>query len=195
MPYLRYVPPMGIYETLYAFLGAFGRPMGDTGTHPWSQGFPRTVQLPGGPPLPDSVRVPSDDLKYPKAWGLPALRQAIAAYYSTHYDTKLTAENVMVFAGGRPALIAILFFLERDITVRIAETEYTPYYDMLERLGRAWTPVASGETNRFTPATADYLAAPAGSRSLILLSNPCNPTGMTRRGAELRALVEAAQTA
>ena len=183
---------MGIYETLYAFLAAFGRPIGDAGTHPWSQGFPRTDQLPGGPPMPDHAPILPGDLKYPKAWGLPALREAIAAYYRTHYGTKLTADNVMVFAGGRPALIAILFFLEQDIEVRIAETEYTPYYDMLERLGRKWSMVASGEANGFTPTSAQYLERPAGGRSLVLLSNPCNPTGITRRGADLRSLVEAA---
>src|SRR5688572_24495371 len=180
MSYLRYVPPMGIYETLYAFLGAFGRPMGDAGTHPWSQGFPRTDQLPGGPPMPVSVPVVAGDLKYPKAWGLPALREAIADYYRTQYGTRLTADNVMVFAGGRPALIAILFFLERDIAVRIAETEYTPYFDMLERLGRTWSMVPSGESNGFSPTIADYLHRPAGARSIVLLSNPCNPTGVTR---------------
>ena len=74
MSFLRYVPPMGIYETLYAFRDAFGTYMGEPGTHPWSQGFPRTVQLPGGPEMPTSVRINSTDLKYPKAWGLPALR-------------------------------------------------------------------------------------------------------------------------
>jgi aspartate/methionine/tyrosine aminotransferase len=194
MPFLRFVPPMGIYETLYAFLSAFGRPMGDAGTHPWSQGFPRTDQLPGGPPMPDHAPILAGDLKYPKAWGLPALREAIAAYYRTQYGTTLTADNVMVFAGGRPALMAILFFLERNISVRIAETEYTPYYDMLERLDRPWSMVPSHEANRFSPSTADYLDRPDGARSLILLSNPCNPTGVTRRGPQLRALVDAAST-
>ena len=192
MAFLKYMPPMGIYETLYAFLRAFGRPMGDPGTHPWSQGFPRTVQLPGGPPLPDSVRVVPDDLKYPKAWGLPALREAIADYYRTHYGAGVTADNVMVFAGGRPALIAALYFLDRDITVRVAATEYTPYYDMLERLGRSWSIVESNEANQFTPAVSEYLSSPTGSRTLVLMSNPCNPTGITRRGADLKALVDAA---
>src|SRR5687768_4940076 len=104
MTLLTYAPPMGIYETLYAFQKTFGRAMGEAGTHPWSQGFPRTVQLPGGPPLPDAVAVDSIDLKYPKAWGLPALREALAAYYRRHYGARITADNVMVFAGGRPAL-------------------------------------------------------------------------------------------
>ena len=38
-------PPMGIYETLYAFRDVFGSFMGTEGTHPWSQGFPLTRQL------------------------------------------------------------------------------------------------------------------------------------------------------
>ena len=191
MSFLRYVPPMGIYETLYAFLEAFGTYMGEPGTHPWSQGFPRTEQLPGGPAMPTSVSIDSAGLKYPKAWGLPALREAIAAYYNRFYGADLCAENVMVFAGGRPALIASLLFLEQDIKVRIASTEYTPYYDMLERLGRSYTLVPSTVENGFAPTVEDYVPTAGDGRSLMLLSNPCNPTGVTWTGEELRRLVEA----
>ncbi len=66
---------------------------------------------------------------------------------------------------------------------------------MLERLGRARSIVPSHVANRFTPTAADYLDRPAGSRALVLLSNPCNPTGIARRGAALRALVETASSA
>ena len=130
MTMLRYVRPMGIYETLYAFLEAFGTYMGEPGTHPWSQGFPRTVQLPGGPELPGNVSVGPEHLLYPRAWGMPALRDAIAGYYNRWYGAELSPENIMVFAGGRPGLLATLLFLDPDIGVRIASTEYTPYYDM-----------------------------------------------------------------
>jgi aspartate/methionine/tyrosine aminotransferase len=194
MAFLKYVPPMGIYETLYAFLAAFGKAMGDPGTHPWSQGFPRTDQLPGGPTMPASVNIPPDSLKYPKAYGLPTLREAVAAYYRSHYGAAIGAENVMVFAGGRPALVAVLFFLQREIGVRVASTEYTPYFDMLERLGRTWSMVESNEQNRFTPPVAEYLAGDADARSLILMSNPCNPTGVTRQGPDLEELVRAASS-
>lgn len=190
--FLRYVPPMGIYETLYAFLAAFGRSMGEPGTHPWSQGFPRTAQLPGGPPMPARVEITADHLKYPKAWGMPALREAVAAYYRRHYGARVTADNVMIFAGGRPALTAVLLFLESDVTVRVASTEYTPYYDMLERTGRRYDLIPSGVEDRFVPAIADYLRAGGdGGRHIVLMSNPCNPTGVTRPAADLRALVGA----
>ena len=194
MAFLKYVPPMGIYETLYAFLAAFGKAMGDPGTHPWSQGFPRTDQLPGGPPLPTSIAVSSDHLKYPKAWGLPALREAVAAYYRTHYGARVAADNVMIFAGGRPALVAVLYFLDRSIAVRVASTEYTPYFDLLERLGRVWSMAPSGVLNRFTPKVADYTSQRGTDRHLVLMSNPCNPTGITRRGDDLKALVQAASS-
>ena len=54
-------PPMGIYETLYAFADTFGSFMGTKDTHPWSQGFPLTTQLENGPPLPSSVEVTWED--------------------------------------------------------------------------------------------------------------------------------------
>ncbi|MCZ6602229.1 MAG: pyridoxal phosphate-dependent aminotransferase [Planctomycetota bacterium] len=192
MSFLRYVPPMGIYETLYAFLESFGSTMGEAGTHPWSQGFPRTVQLPGGPALPREITVTSDHLKYPKAWGMPSLREALASYYKRYYGADISPENVMVFAGGRPAIVTVLLFLQPDIPVRVASTEYTPYYDMLRLLGRQHEFVHSGEENGFAPPIQDYTRTTEGSRHLILMSNPCNPTGVTRKGADLEALVEAA---
>ena len=192
--YLHYVPPMGIYETLYAFMETFGVYMGEPGTHPWSQGFPRTDRLPGGPEIPSSIQVSADHLKYPKAWGQPWLREGLAAYYRRFYGAEIAAENIMVFAGGRPAIIAALLFLEPDIAVRIASTEYTPYYDMLKGLNRRYTMVHSGVENSFRPSVADYVDTPDDDRSLVIVSNPCNPTGITRSGDELRALVEAAST-
>ena len=189
--FLRHVPPMGIYETLYAFLGSFGSYMGEPGTHPWSQGFPRTDKLPSGPELPRSVQVESEDLRYPKAWGLPSLRDAIARYYRTSYGSDISADNIMVFAGGRPAIAALLLFLDSDISIRIAETEYTPYFDLLKCLRRDYSLVESSVDNVFKPPVASYANDSIDGRTLMMLSNPCNPTGVTRTGADLKSLVNA----
>ena len=98
----------------------------------------------------------------------------------------------MIFAGGRPGLIATLLFLADDIAIRIAGTEYTPYYDMLEGLNRRYSLVDSDETNGFNPSDEDYFADCQGQRTLALLSNPCNPTGITRSGENLESLVKLA---
>jgi aspartate/methionine/tyrosine aminotransferase len=54
--------------------------------------------------------------------------------------------------------------------------------------------VESREENRFTPLVSDYLAEGGAARRLVLLSNPCNPTGITREGADLESLVHAASS-
>ncbi|GIS04066.1 MAG: hypothetical protein CM15mP106_5130 [Candidatus Neomarinimicrobiota bacterium] len=141
--FLTHVPPMGIYETLYKFLNSFGTYMGEKGTHPWSQGYPLTSQIPGGPEMPKSIPIVSTDLKYPKAWGQPELRQTIAEYYNHYYNSSLDYENIMIFAGGRPGLTALLMFLKSDIKVHIASTEYTPYYDMLRFFKRDYKLIPS----------------------------------------------------
>lgn len=178
---------MGVYETLFRFAAATEKYMGDAGTHPWAQGFPLTTQVPGGPPLPASIEITATDRMYPKADGQPPLREAIADYYRRHYGARITADNVAVFAGGRPAIFAVLAFLLEDVTVAIEETEYTPYWDLLQVLRREHVLIPSNEGNRFRPTLADH---PQQDRVLLVKSNPCNPTGVTTTGDELRRLVE-----
>ena len=188
--FLNHVPPMGIYETLYAFQSIFGAPMGEPATHPWSQGFPLTTQIPGGPEIPKNIDISSSDLMYPKAWGQPRLREIIASYYNEYHNASLDSENIMIFGGGRPGLMALLLFLNKDIKVRIASTEYTPYYDMLRLLGLNYELVDSSENNKFNPSTSDYLGFENNCRKLVMLSNPCNPTGITKSGDSLNELVQ-----
>jgi aminotransferase len=176
---------MGVYETLFRFADATGTYMGEPGTHPWAQGFPITTPVPGGPPLPDRIRVSAADRMYPKADGQPPLRRAIAEYYNEFYGAAITPDHVAVFAGGRPALFAILAFLRDDVTVSIEETEYTPYWDLLQVLRRRFEIIPSGVGNRFRPGLQDH---PQGR--FLVRSNPCNPTGVATRGEELRRLVE-----
>lgn len=179
---------MGVYETLFRFASATHAYMGDAGTHPWAQGFPLTTPVPGGPPLPDSIAIGAADRMYPKADGQVPLREAIARYYRDHYGARVTAENVAVFAGGRPAIFAILAFLLEDWTVAVEETEYTPYFDLLKVLRRPHVLIQSNGTNRFRPSLDEH---PPGECWFLLKSNPCNPTGVTMAGEDLRKLVAA----
>ncbi|MFO1076820.1 MAG: pyridoxal phosphate-dependent aminotransferase [Planctomycetota bacterium] len=184
---LRQFPPMGVYETLFRFADATHTYMGEPGTHPWAQGFPLTTPVPGGPRLPDSIAITATDRMYPKADGQPPLRQAIADYYNTFYGCRLAPDNVAVFAGGRPAIFAILALLLDDVTIAIEETEYTPYYDLLQLLRRPHVLVPSNARNRFRPTLADH---PRDDRVLLVKSNPTNPTGVTTSGQDLQRLVD-----
>jgi len=192
------VPPMGIYETLYAFADTFGQFMGTSGTHPWSQGFPLTTRLDrfDGPELPSSVEVSAEDRFYPKAWGHPRLRQAIVDYYNTHYGSKITPDNVMVFAGGRPGIYTTLAFLKEDIQVRIGNVEWPAYLDVLTQTRTDWKTVAMTPENNFHPSNAEYFDRTGLNHKTKLfpvISNPSNPTGHTRAGDELEELMEMAE--
>jgi aspartate/methionine/tyrosine aminotransferase len=182
---------MGVYETLFKFQDVTGLYMGDKGTSPWAQGFPLTTQLPGGPELPSSVEFTAADLKYPAATGIDPLRLAIRDYYNHFYGANITEDNIAVFAGGRPAIFATLLFLQKDVKVLIEETEYTPYYDKLKILNRDHKLIPSNLQNKFRPTLDDYRAArtQCQSRTLMIKSNPCNPTGVTWEQDQLKEAV------
>lgn len=188
---LNQFPPMGVYETLFKFADATNKYMGDAGTHPWAQGYPLTTQIPGGPELPTSIEFAATDLKYPKATGEPPLLAAIADYYNHFYDAGITTDNIAIFAGGRPAIFATLAFLLDDTTVALEETEYTPYFDVLNVLNRKVHIIPSNEGNGFRPSGNNYAIDPLpGTNKLMLVkSNPCNPTGVTLTGDDFRELL------
>lgn len=192
------VPPMGIYEVLYAFKEGFGQFMGTPGTHPWAQGFPLTTRLDkfDGPELPSSVEVTWEDRFYPKAWGHPLLRDAIAGYYNDYYKSKITPENVMVFAGGRPGIFTILAFLNPNVEVRIGNVEWPAYLDIMEATKTNYRVIDFTKENKFHPPNADYFdrtGLNAKTHLFPIISNPSNPTGHARAGAELKELMEMAE--
>lgn len=193
-------PPMGIYETLYAFRDSFGAFMQAPGTHPWSQGFPLTTPLEkfGGPELPSSVEVTWEDRFYPKAWGHPKLREAIANYYNTYYGCKLVPENVMIFAGGRPGIFAVCQFLKKNVEIRISNAEWPAYLDIMTQTGKDWKIVPCTKENGHHPPNASYFDRTNLNYKTCLMpiiSNPGNPTGHTRHGKELEELIGMAEQA
>ena len=191
-------PPMGIYETLYAFKDSFGRFMGEEGTHPWSQGFPLTTPLEkfNGPCIPKSVEVTWEDRFYPKAWGHPKLRESIANYYNSHYGSTITPENVMVFAGGRPGIYTVLAFLRKYVQVRIGSIEWPAYLDILHQTKADVKTVPYTKENNFHPDNSEYFERTGLNHKtsvMPIISNPQNPSGQTRSGDELKELIQMAE--
>ena len=196
--FLNHVPPMGIYETLYAFRDTFGSFMGTEGTHPWSQGFPLTSQLEkfDGPELPNNVEVTYEDRFYPKAWGHPKLRGAIVDYYNSRYASTITPENVMIFAGGRPGIYTVMAFLKKQVRVRIGNIEWPAYLDIMNQSKTIYETVPFTKENNFHPKNEEYfnrMNLDEKTAILPIISNPQNPSGQTRSEQELCELIEMAE--
>ena len=153
------VPPMGIYETLYAFRDAFGQFMGTEGTHPWSQGFPLTTPLEkfGGPELPSSVDVTWEDRFYPKAWGHPLApggdRRATTTA-STTFEHHRTGERHGVRRAGDRGSSRCWRFSKRHVEVRIGNVEWPAYLDILTQTKTDWKTRHSDDKPRTTSIRA-----------------------------------------
>lgn len=190
---LTHFPPMGVYEVLFKFKDSCGAYLGTDGTHPYAQGFPLTSPVPGGPDIPTSISFNYADLKYPSATGEAQLLVAIRDYYNHFYGSTITTDNICIFAGGRPGIYATLSFLKPSVKVLVEETEYTPYWDALKNLKRKYEIIPSNVSNNFRPTIETYrnvASANSDEEVLMMRSNPCNPTGVTWSGDQLREFVE-----
>jgi len=124
------------------------------------------------------------------------LREAICAHYNGFYGSRIAPENVMVFAGGRPGIYTVLAFLKKHVEVRIGNAEWPAYLDILTQTNTQWRVVPFNEQNGFHPPNAAYFDRAGLNHKTHLfpiISNPGNPTGHTRAGAELEELIALAE--
>ena len=102
----------------------------------------------------------------------------------------------MVFAGGRPGIYTVLAFLKKHVEVRIGNIEWPAYLDIMTQTATNWRVVPFTRENGFHPPNSDYFdrtGLNAKTHLMPIISNPGNPTGHTRHGAELEELMEMAE--
>ncbi len=194
----REVPFMGVIWVVHE-----ASKLGFSNGHPdWcnlGQGQPEVGAMTGAPPRIGSVRILPEDHAYGPLGGLPELREAIAKHTNRLFrkgrKSLYTAANVCVAQGGRLALSRAFAALDKG---RIGHQlpDYTAYEDLFNlHLGRLRSvAVRTRERDGFalTPQ-AFSKAVSQGKLRAFILSNPCNPTGVTIRGRDLAALVRTAR--
>ncbi|HEX5725135.1 MAG TPA: pyridoxal phosphate-dependent aminotransferase, partial [Longimicrobiaceae bacterium] len=122
--------------------------------------------------------------------GLPALREAVAAYHG--YPGLSAAANACVTVGSEEALyLAVKTLLDpaRD-EVLIPEPCYLAYPKLcaLEGVRHRMVPLAAEDG--FAPRAAPVLEALGPDTRLVVVASPGNPTARVWPRAELRALAE-----
>ncbi|OBS10649.1 pyridoxal phosphate-dependent aminotransferase [Acidihalobacter prosperus] len=116
--------------------------------------------------------------RYTPALGLPALREAIAGFYATHYGVTISPERVIVTPGASGALQLVLGVLvDPDTEVLMTDPGY-PCNRHFVRLfeGRARQVMVRRDTRyQLTP---ELLRAHWSKRTVAaLVASPANPTG------------------
>lgn len=162
------------------------------------QGQPEVGELDGAPPRPNRIDIDIADHAYGAVEGIDELRQAVAAHYNRLYRngkaSKYTAENVAISSGGRLALSRCGAALD-DVRLGYFTPDYTAYEDLMTTFHRL-NPVAIEldvkDGFRIDPSELQKKVV-QDKLGALLISNPCNPTGMIIQGEELSAWVEMAR--
>jgi N-succinyldiaminopimelate aminotransferase len=162
------------------------------------QGQPETGPLPGAPPRIEQVPISPADQEYAPVAGIPELRAAVADLYNQLYrqgkESRYTADNVCICGGGRLGLTRTVAALG-EINLGHFLPDYTAYEELLD-IFRPFTSIPilleSQEGYSFDTTQLEREITGRGL-SVMLLSNPANPTGRTIRGPELEAWLETAR--
>ncbi len=130
--------------------------------------------------------------KYTAARGLPALREAIVAYYATRYGVNIAPERILITPGASGALQLVLgALLNPGDEVLMTDPGYPCNRHFVRLFEGKATGVAVGAETAYqlTPAHLAHYWTPA--TRAVLLASPANPTGMVSSLAELSALYAA----
>lgn len=124
------------------------------------------------------------------AAGLPALREALAQRYQRRGAVEVTAEQVIITAGAKTGLFAVLNeLLSPGDEVLMPTPNWFGFFDLVRRAGgelRA-LPLAAADDYALTPETLRAALTPA--TRLLIISNPNNPTGRVYSAEEWEALL------
>lgn len=196
-PPFRDLPFMGVIHVNNLAMQA-GWIMGDPAWSNLGQGQPEVGPMAGAPPRFDRLDFDPSDHAYGPVEGLPAYRQAVADHYNRLFrkgkSSQYTAENVAIAPGGRAALTRLFAALDHA-RIGYFTPDYTAYEDALNTFTRVHPVHIELKPETGFRIAPDALEARVVDDQLnaLLISNPCNPTGVAVRGPELAAWADMAR--
>ncbi|MDJ0973200.1 MAG: pyridoxal phosphate-dependent aminotransferase [Planctomycetota bacterium] len=126
---------------------------------------------------------------YAPAAGLPALRQAVAAYVNRTRGTDAEASQVVIAPGGKPVIFfTYLAFVEAGDEVIYPDPGFPIFESMVDALGAVRRPWHPGSGTRERPDIDALAALMSDKTRLLVLNSPSNPTGVVYTRAELEAI-------
>ena len=124
------------------------------------------------------------------AAGLPELREALARRYRQRGATRIIAEQVLVTAGAKTGLFALLSeMLSPGDEVLLPTPNWFGFYDLVRRAGGTLRLLTLAATDNYELRPEMLRAALTPATRVLMLSNPNNPTGRVYSRAEWAALL------
>lgn len=129
-------------------------------------------------------------LQYTSALGLPALREAISAYYLQQCGLTVSASRIIVTAGASAALLlACAALVEPGKDVLMPDPCYPCNRHFVAAFNGQAKLVASGAQDRFQLSDQMVCENWDANTSGVLLASPSNPTGTSISPSELKAII------
>jgi aspartate aminotransferase len=131
-------------------------------------------------PVVDAVRaaITEGRDRYVSPRGIPALREAIAAYLKRTRRLDVAADNVLIAPGCKMALsLAMMALIEPGDEVLYPDPGFPIYPSFTRGLGAKAVPFFLEEKHQFQPDIAELTAKITPRTKVLIFNSPNNPTG------------------
>lgn len=150
---------------------------------------PRQFRIPASLEQGITQALARGETNYPPGNGLPALREAVVAYYERSLGLRYPVESVLITSGSRPGVYGTYCTLvdPGDRVVYPAPSWNNNYY--CHMVGAVADPVTTTPEESFMPS-AEVLAPHLRGARLLALNSPLNPCGTAFTAEALGAICD-----
>jgi aspartate/methionine/tyrosine aminotransferase len=128
-------------------------------------------------------------LPYTSAFGLPALREAIAGFYRARHGVRVDPGRIAVTTGASAALLLVLAAtIDSGDEVILADPSYPANRQLIEAFGGRIKTVPTTPGTRYQLDTSSVARAWTDRTAAVMIATPSNPTGTSVPFGELTAL-------
>mgnify|MGYP004530081135 FL=1 len=133
-------------------------------------------------------------LAYAPSPGIPALLEAVQAYYA-RIGVDFSIDDILITTGGSEALlIAMLCILDEGSEILVPEPFYPNYHTFIRMAGGKIRPIRTMPEDGYRYATREQIEPQINEHTrAILITNPGNPTGTVLTQQELRLVADIAK--
>lgn len=134
-------------------------------------------------------------LPYTSAFGLPALREAIAGFYRTRHGVTVDPGRIAITTGASAALLLVLAATtDPGDEVILADPSYPANRQLIAAFGGRVRSIPTTPATRYQLTAASVARAWSDRTSAVMIATPSNPTGTSIPFGELTALCEQARS-
>jgi len=131
--------------------------------------------------------------KYTAVGGTPALKAAVAEWFTRDHGFDVSPAEVMVNVGAKQSIYnALHTILDEGDEVVLPAPYWVSYSEIVKLAGGKPVPVVSGAADGFVARPEAIAEAITDKTRAVMINSPCNPTGGVFGEADLRAIAELA---